>query len=372
MNNEDGRCAWSRQSTLPPLSSRTLHHPSFMSLYMSSGFGRNYTDLNNQTVHPITPEEFYYTDPTISCGARIPNIVTELEDFNCFQLNTPPPIMSACLAPPTRRDPFRAEPYSTRDLGNPTLKSSTLRPPVQSNRVILELTQEEDQAITNLLKLRHQKPVQRDETLTGPQMDLFSENLDPVVFIDPACMDFTSAEEEHEPLCGDVQDPREASWQQGMHWSDAELEVANTLLSHFSLMEEDKIWGQNHNKSAAALPDPPLHQQHDDSPTSTDTQQSFPALATECSQDDSSYISCGCDTESEEADWRDFVFVEKMNADDVHLPVCESPPSSASKSSLSISGDFSELNEWMLSDSEGDAVKVLLSLGDTGASDVMQ
>lgn len=70
------------------------------------------------------------------------------------------------------------------------------------------------------------------------------------------------------------------------------------------------------------------------------------------------------------------------NADDVHMPVREEylasplplrlPSDSMAKSRSSVSGDFSEVKERTLSDSEGDAVHVLLSLGDMGALDSMQ
>ncbi|XP_074479534.1 uncharacterized protein LOC141760545 [Sebastes fasciatus] len=337
MNYNEGR--HDRQPSLPPFSSRTLHHPSFLPLYLTAGFGRHHTDLSNQTVHPIIPAEFFYTDPTMSCGRRVPNIVSDLRVFDCFQLNTPPPVMSTCLAPPTRPDPFRSAPHPTRDLGSLTVKiNPLLRPPVQPSRIVLQLTQEEDQVITNLLKLHHQEePVRSDDTLTASQMDL-----NPIPFLHPELMASASAGEAYEPFfCSDVRYPREASLQlqQGRCWSDTELEAANTLLSCFSLTEKDEIWGQNHNKPAATLPDPlPYQQNHEDSSISTETQQGSetpPAsITTDCAQNN--YISFSCAREHGEPGWGDLGFV------------------------------------WVLSESEGDAVHVLLSLGDTVALDIVQ
>lgn len=247
--------------------------------------------------------------------------------FDYFQLNTPPPVMSACPAPPTCPDPFRSGPYPTRDLGSLTLKVNPLVPSVHPCRVVLQLSQEEDQAITNLLKLHHKEPLQSDETIIAPQMDL-----NPIPGLHhPEPVESTSAEEVYKP---DVQRSGEASFrdqlQQRRCWSNMELEAANTLLSRFSLTEKDNIRGQNHNKSAAALPDP------------------LP------------YQSQG----SGEPGWGGFEFVHGRNADDVHMPVREEYSS--------VSGDFSEVKERTLSDSEGDAVHVLLSLGDMGALDSMQ
>nr|XP_046237642.1 histone deacetylase complex subunit SAP25-like isoform X7 [Scatophagus argus] len=101
MNGSEGHCVSSRRPTLPSISNRTLHHPSFLPLYMTADFALHHTVCDDQPIHPIIPAEFFYSDPTMSCGTRIPNIVTELRVFDCFQLSTPPPIMSACMAPPS-------------------------------------------------------------------------------------------------------------------------------------------------------------------------------------------------------------------------------------------------------------------------------
>lgn len=122
--------------------------------------------------------------------------------------------------------------------------------------------------------------------------------------------------------------------QQGRCWSYMELEAANTLLSGFSLTEKDHIMGQRHNKST--LPDP------------------LP------------YQSQG----SGEPSWG---VVDERTADLASsLPQRLPSLSSDSKAKSRSSGALSEVKERTLSDSEGDAVCVLLSLGDMGAVDIMQ
>lgn len=294
--------------------------------------------------------------------------------IDCFQLDTPPPVMSACVAPPARPDPFRTGPHPMMDLGSLTFEINTLQPPVWASRAVLQLTQEEDQAITNLLKLHHQDPIQSDMTVTAPQLDL-----NPIALLSHSePTDSTSGDDVYKPLCSDVQHPRQASLQtqlqQGRCWPDTEIEAANTLLS---LMEMDQIWDQNHNKSGATLPDPLPHQ-HQGSET-------LPAaVTTDCTQN-SKDVSFSCVWESGEPGWGDFVFAEGRKVDNVHLPVREQDlasclplrlpslfPDSEAKSRSSVSGYFTEVKEQTLSDSEGDALHVLLSLGDMGVLDIMQ
>jgi len=131
--------------------------------------------------------------------------------LDCFHLNTPTPIMSACPAPPTRPDPFRSGPHPTRDLGSLTTKVNPLHLPVRPTRVVLQLTQEEDQAVTNLLQLHHQE--------------------------EP--LHWGSSEGGVAPLWNDVPCAEESRLQQGRRWSDTELEAANTLLRGFSPIEKD-------------------------------------------------------------------------------------------------------------------------------------
>ncbi|XP_034412968.1 uncharacterized protein LOC117747686 isoform X2 [Cyclopterus lumpus] len=271
--------------------------------------------------------------------------------LDCFHLNTPTPVMSARPAPPTCPDPFRSGPYPTRDLGSLTLKVNTLHLPVQPRRVVLQLTQEEDQAVTNLLKLHHQEEPLHWGSAEG---------------VEPLCKDVPCAEESS----------LQSQLQQGRRWSDTELEAANTLLSGFSLMENDNIWGQNHCKSVAIPPDPLLYRHPEDPSTNTETQHRsdyFPASITaDCAQNDVVYIGFSCAREYGGRGWGDLEFVEVKNAD-VHLPVCESSLSSDSKTNRgsSAAGGLSEV-KWALSDLEGDAVRMLLSLGDTGALAIVQ
>ncbi len=120
------------------------------------------------------------------------------------------------------------------------------------------------------------------------------------------------------------------------------------------MMENNKIWDQNHNKSSATLHDLLLHQLQDS--------EAFPAsVSTDCFQKETG-LSFSHVSESGEPDREDFVFEKSMNADNVHCV------RSLSSSSSSVSGDFSE--ERMLSNSEGDAVFGLLSLGDVEVSEI--
>lgn len=109
--------------------------------------------------------------------------------------------MSACVAPTNRPDPFRTRQHFTRDLGSSSRETGAALPPVNRMWVVLQLTEEEDQTITNLLKLHHSEG--KEELLTG---------------------------EEHSP------NPCLLNSRAGTlrtQWSDAELEVANTLLTQF-------------------------------------------------------------------------------------------------------------------------------------------
>ncbi|XP_042368614.1 uncharacterized protein LOC121962424 [Plectropomus leopardus] len=360
----------SRRSTLPPYSNRTLHHPSSCLCTWLQAFHTITRTLTAKLSPPSSQQSFSTLTPPWSVGGGSPNIVSDLV-FDCFQLNTPPPVMSACLAPPARPDLFRSASHPTRDLGSLTFRINTLHVAAHPNRVILQLTQEEDQALTHLLKLHHQEPLQSDESLGAPPTDL-----NPILFLHSEPMD--PAERVCESFWSDVQHQREASLQnqvqQGRCWSDSELEAANTLMSRFSLMEEDKIWGQNHDKSAVTLSDAVPYQCHEDSSISTESQQSFetlPASITHaCAQNNIGYIDfCRARTKGRQ-DLGDFGFLDGRSAGG-RLPV-QSSPSSNSKCRSSAAGDFPEVKEQMLSESEEDAVNVLLSLGEMEALDVVQ
>lgn len=155
-----------------------------------------------------------------------------LQVLECFQLNTPPPVMSSCIAPPVRPDPFRSVPHHSRDLGSPTLKVNPLLPPAQLCQVVIQLTQEEDQAITNLLKLHHKEPPLSNKTIKAPLKHSHST--------------LVQNQPESTHSSSDGQHSRETSC-----WSIEELEAANALLSC-----------QNLGGSAVLPPDPLLHQSH--------------------------------------------------------------------------------------------------------------
>ncbi|CAB1423934.1 unnamed protein product [Pleuronectes platessa] len=159
MNLREEHPPRSRLRVVPSVSSRTLQHPSLLPLYLAAGLARHHGGWYNHTVHAITPEEFYYTDPTGSCGTRIPNMLTDFGFYDCFQLNTPPPLMSSFVNPSNRPDPFSLGPHPTRELGS---LDWNLNP----TRAIIQLSPEEDQAVTHLLKLHYQEVGADDETPT--------------------------------------------------------------------------------------------------------------------------------------------------------------------------------------------------------------
>lgn len=157
----------------------------------------------------------------------------------CFRLNTPPPIMSACIAPPIRADPFRSALHHCRDLGSSTVKVNPVVPPAQLCQVVVQLTQDEDQAITNLLKLHHQGLPPPNETIDA-SLKYPHQSTDPG----------SGAMESRKARC----------------WSVQEIEAANTL-SRFGLMEKD----QNREAWTGPPPDPPSAQSHGGFSGGTDT-----------------------------------------------------------------------------------------------------
>nr|XP_015196195.1 PREDICTED: histone deacetylase complex subunit SAP25 isoform X1 [Lepisosteus oculatus] len=187
-----------RPAVLPCLSSRTLPHPSFYSLYVAMGSvhgARNRSGHpNRQPVPAMCPADFYYTDPMLPPGSRICNTMSQLEVLECCQLNTPPPIMSACQAPPPGPNPFSSTPHPVRQLGQPTWDRKW-RPretpqSVGSRRIgIVQLNPEEDQAVTSLLRLHYdQFPVERNagEPVLSPLQDKIPLG-DSTVYPDSEC-----------------------------------------------------------------------------------------------------------------------------------------------------------------------------------------
>ncbi|KAG5852070.1 uncharacterized protein LOC118224065 isoform X2 [Anguilla anguilla] len=153
---------------LPTYSSRTLHHPSFLSLYMAVGptqWNLQVPGYRGIALPAMIPSDFFYTDPTLPPGSRVSNGVTQLEAFECCQLNTPPPVMSIIADSPSRLDPFRARPYPTRDLGSQmwtwnSLSTFTSRTAQGQILEIIQISAEEDEAITSLLKLHYQSQLE--------------------------------------------------------------------------------------------------------------------------------------------------------------------------------------------------------------------
>lgn len=245
--------------------------------------------------------------------------------------------MSACPAPAASPDPFRSGPHPTVDLGSLSFTISALHPPVKLSRAVVQLTQEEDQAITYLLKLHHQEP-------TAPHTDFLPH---------PEPVDATSAEEEYKPLCSDLQNFGEAGLrgrsQRGRCWSSTELEAAETLWSGFSLVEKDRMRGENYSESADTLPD---HLQQQGSET-------LPSSITDAAQ---KVIGCSHVRESGEPGWGDLELVEGGNAEGY---LASSLPPKSRWSALGV-------KKRTLSDSEGAAVHVLLSLGDVTAREINQ
>ncbi|XP_041739981.1 uncharacterized protein LOC121572122 [Coregonus clupeaformis] len=277
-HGSSGKVNSPRQVVLPPFSNRTLHHPSFLPLYMAAMGSAQYPWRPHQQPVPVmTPSEFFYTDPTMHRGRRVPNIVTELQVFECFQLNTPRPIMSSCPAPLVRPDPFRTQPHPTRDLGGHTWRRDHPHLPITprprplaprprergQSRAVIQLTLEEDQAITNLLKLHHQEPVHPEVTtaVTSTQVDC-PEGTSPVdhtstlsqlsvgQFIPTS--NPSPAEEmglfhrEDQLFVSAILEPQYQN--QARLRSDVELEAANALLTmdeeSAGLMDDEGTWNQ--------------------------------------------------------------------------------------------------------------------------------
>lgn len=158
--------------------------------------------------------------------------------------------MSPCLAAPNRPDPFLLGQYPTRDLGSPTWR---IHPQVQSRRAIIQLTQEEDQAITNLLKLHHQEALQHHDLITAVHPD-FSNAINPLPFLtDPTLQDSSTAEEAPKPACINGQYQWELQQRRG--WSDSELEAANTLLGGFNQDQGDFLRTPDQYKMETTGPD---------------------------------------------------------------------------------------------------------------------
>ncbi|XP_028652055.2 uncharacterized protein LOC114647613 isoform X2 [Erpetoichthys calabaricus] len=110
------------------------------------------------TVTPLTPSDFYYSDPGCPPGCRIPNIVTEYEVFDSFRLNTPPPIMAVCQAPSANQEePFASTcslPMSQlSQYSNHNGNENTASTDENQKLAVVQLSNDEDQAVTALMEL---------------------------------------------------------------------------------------------------------------------------------------------------------------------------------------------------------------------------
>lgn len=81
----------------------------------------------------------------------------ELKEFDYTQLSSPTPIMSAVPAPPTGPDAFWSGQHLTRNLGSSTWETDSSVSSLHPQRFVIQLTEEEDQAITTLLTLHYEE-----------------------------------------------------------------------------------------------------------------------------------------------------------------------------------------------------------------------
>lgn len=216
--------------------------------------------------------------------------------------------MSACVAPPNHPDPFRAGPHPTNNLGSPSWRV----PPAQGQPrfVVIQLTQQEDQVITNLLKLHHQEASQSKERVGLAPVDFSSAGKS-----NPGHFNGASHDGANVVICGNAVG--------GRRWSEAEYEAAYTLLSSFQ--QQDYLMG------------------------TSETELECQTLAT---SQNGSCIKENGDVSSEE-----------------DLTKC--PPVLETEKSFHLQVE-SGSEERMLTDLEGNAVQVLLSLADGMTSIVMQ
>ncbi|XP_043954058.1 uncharacterized protein LOC122820571 [Gambusia affinis] len=328
MSYSEARLLRARQLVLPPISNRTLQHPSFLPLYMPTSFYHTFQG-DAHPGYPMSPVELFYTDPTLPCGRRIYNSLSRKMVFDCSQLNTPPPVMSACVAPASCPDPFRAGPHPTNNLGSPSWRLQGVHPPqVQPRFVVIQLTQQEDQVITNLLKLHHQEAPQSKERVAAAQADFPG-----ALKSNPRDFSTGSREGANKVFCIDASEERQK-------WSDAEYEAANTLLSSFQQVED--LIGNT------AMP--PDHLQSQTSQTELEC-QTFPPSVTCYSSQKGSCLKENGDVGSQE-----------------DMTSC--PTGFDSKLEQEKVEGRSE--ERMLTDLEGDAVEVLLSLREATTFDATQ
>ncbi|MED6259939.1 hypothetical protein ATANTOWER_017964 [Ataeniobius toweri] len=324
--NHEGHILKAAQAVLPPISNRTLQHPSFLPLYMPTRFDHHFHGDCHPS-YPMTPAELFYTDPALPCGRRIYSSLSGKMVFDVSQLNAPPPIMSACVATPNRPDLFRAGPYPINNLGSPSWKIQSIPP------VVIQLTQQEDQAITNLLKLHHQEALQSKERIIPGHTDFPG-----AVMSNPRHFNTASLDGATKVICNDA-------LEEGGKWSEAEYDAANTLLSSFNQMD-DHLIGET-----ATLPDQLLSQ---NSETELERQSFSPLVTCYCSQNGSCIQDNGEIRSEEDMVTCPPVFKSKREPGNLQLKT------------------ESGSEERTLTDLEGDAMQVLLGLGEVITFNVMQ
>ncbi|XP_031441162.1 uncharacterized protein LOC105907157 isoform X1 [Clupea harengus] len=169
-----------RPAVLTPYSNRTISHPTFMPIYQES---LQRWSSASPPLAVMTPLDFYYTDPNLPPGSRIPNIVTKFEAMENFQLNTPAPIMSSQLAPLVQPDPFLSGTHPIRNLGT---RSWTIdlchrphpyiqRPQTEGTLEVIQMSPAEDEAITSLLLLHHSTGTQQHKVKRSPSPGLVAQ-----------------------------------------------------------------------------------------------------------------------------------------------------------------------------------------------------
>ncbi|XP_061620700.1 uncharacterized protein LOC133473009 [Phyllopteryx taeniolatus] len=149
-----------------------LQQASSLALYVAAGLA---TSQNGQSPSRIQTRDRdsseVFSTESAPWGSMIPNTVKHLGPASSrFRLNTPPPLMCTSPAPPNQADPFRRGPHAFRDLGGPTQMSR------DGVRTVLQLSPEEDQAITCLLKLRYQGPKDSQVKLRNIVLETFHGN----------------------------------------------------------------------------------------------------------------------------------------------------------------------------------------------------
>ncbi|XP_051913926.1 uncharacterized protein LOC127595920 [Hippocampus zosterae] len=149
-----------RRAVEPPSSYRTLQQPSHMAEYEAAGLGLSprrqdlvWAPVWDRDSSSVPTASYYEATPW---WGAIPHTVRPLGPARSgLRLNTPPPIMCTSPAPPNRADPFPRGPHAFRVLGGPAPMPCCNGHP---GRAVVQLSAEEDLAVTCLLKLGYRDP----------------------------------------------------------------------------------------------------------------------------------------------------------------------------------------------------------------------